>query len=202
MKVKVIYLPGIGDHRPWFQDKLIWLWRLFGLEANFHAVGWANDEAWSSKLEKIISQIDEYAEDGRTVALVGVSAGGSAALNAYVARRHKISAVVFIAGKVKGTVNINPSYFKDNPAFKDSLFSSDAAFSKLTTDDKRRMLYIYTNHDRTVRPEYNRLPGVAEKRILAFSHISAFYLTIIFHPVAISRFIRSRSKLDKGITGS
>jgi predicted peptidase len=193
--INVIYLPGIGDHRPWLQDKIIKLWRLFGIRAEFQAVGWASDEAFEDKLQKIIKRIDDLSADGQRLALVGVSAGASAALNAYMARPEKIEAVIFIAGKLFGT-DIQIHYFSENPAFEASLFMSDAAVQRLTDADRHKMLYVYTSRDRTVWPSVNHIFGVRQKKVFAFSHISAIYLTILFHGRLIARFIKQRSKIS------
>jgi pimeloyl-ACP methyl ester carboxylesterase len=192
--VKAIYLPGLGDHRKWFQDKLIWVWRFFGVKAIFHPIGWASGEAFEPKLNRIIQQIDELTTNGDKIALVGVSAGGGAALNAYMARPDKISAVVFIVGKVYGVDNVNQRYFKHNPAFKDSLNMSDELYRQLNDEDRAKMFYIYSNHDRTVLPKYNLMRGVKAKKIFALGHITAFYFAITFHAYSICRFIKAQSK--------
>ncbi len=194
--IKVIYLPGLGDHRRWFQDKLIKLWRLFGLNAEYQSVGWADDEPFEDKLKRIVDKIDELASDGHKVALVGVSAGASAAHNAYSLRRDKISAVVFICGKVKGTDNINPNYFKQNPAFRDSIFASDRALQTATEADKSKMLYLYCVRDKTVGPQYNRIKGIGDRKIFGLGHISGIFITLILHGRMIAKFIKNRSKIS------
>lgn len=191
--IKVLYLPGIGDHRPWFQDKLIKLWQFFGLKAEFLTVGWADDEPFKIKLERIVEKVDELAKNGDKIALVGISAGAGAALNAYMQRKDRISSLVFICGKLYGTTNIHPRYFQANPAFKGSVYMSDDITKKLTPADKNKMLYIYTRFDQTVIPSVNRLAGLKEKKVLAFGHISGIYFTILFHGRLIAKFIKSRS---------
>lgn len=192
MSIRVIYIPGIGDHRPWLQDKIIKIWLLLGLQADFHTVGWARDEDFQLKLNRLVTKIDELTRNGDKVAIVGVSAGAGAALNAYMVRKDKISAMIYICGKVHGTENINPRYFLDNPAFKQSNQTSDEAYRRLTEADKKKMLYLYSRSDKTVGYQLNRMSGVAEKAIPAIGHIPAIYTAILLFFPVIARFIRSR----------
>lgn len=191
--MKVIYIPGIGDHRPYGQDKIIRLWRIIGLKAYYCPVGWGSGTIFKPKVERILKKIDELTKNGDKVALVGVSAGAGAALNVYVARKAQVSALVFIAGKIYGTANINPRYFQRNPAFRESIMMSDASLKNLTDADKAKMLYIYSPLDRTVIPTENRLKGVLEKTVPAFGHISAIYIAILFYGRTIAKFIKSKT---------
>lgn len=188
-KHHVIYIPGIGDQRPWGQDRFIRLWLLFGIKVYYHQIGWATNEPLQTKLKKITDQINYLTSQGFLVSLVGVSAGASAALNAYVDNQDKIYKIVFICGKVHYPKPINPRYFAENPAFEESLALSNKNSQNLSEQDKSKMLYFYGIFDTTVPPSTNRLNGVKSKAVLSIGHIAAIYIAIIFYSRSICRFI-------------
>lgn len=49
----------------------------------------------------LLKMIDQYVEDGDKVSLVGCSAGGSAALNAFFERRNTVHRVINVCGRLR-----------------------------------------------------------------------------------------------------
>lgn len=190
MKHHVIYIPGLGDHRALGQDKIIKLWRLFGLRVHYCPVSWADGQKFTPKLEKLTHKVKSLTSQGFSVSLVGVSAGASAALNLYMHNKDKIHKVVFIAGKIKDPTNVNPRYFSRNPAFKDSLYLSDTNYKKLTAQDKQKMIYMHGLVDGTTPPKNNQVPDIRSKTILAVGHIDAIFKAITFYAPFIARYIK------------
>ncbi|MBI2588883.1 hypothetical protein HYW35_01585 [Candidatus Saccharibacteria bacterium] len=190
----VIYLPGIGDHRPWGQDKIIKLWRIFGVRAQFHIIGWADGEAFEPKLERIGALVDKLAAGGNQVSLVGVSAGASAALNTYMIRKDKIAGVVYVCGKIRNLRGVNLSYYIKNPAFKQSLIMSDANVAKLQSADKHKMLDIRAQFDNIVFSRPTIVPGIRIKKMPIFGHIPGILMAITLYSPVISYFLKKRAK--------
>lgn len=189
---QVIYLPGLGDQRPWGQQFITKFWRLAGLKVHYLPIGWAGGEAWPAKLERIIKQIDELG-DADGVSLVGVSAGASAALNAYAARSAKIGRVVFICGKLTHPETVNPSYYRENPAFEQSLAAVQSVIAQLIPADKAKMLSLAPLYDGTVPVADTKIAGVAHRRLLVVGHIPAIFLAIGFYWPLIGRIIARRA---------
>lgn len=190
----IIYLPGISDHRPWGQDKIIKFWRIFGVRAQFHTIGWADGEDFGPKLERIGNLINKLTTGGSKVSLVGISAGASAALNAYTNNKDKISGVVYICGKIMNPQEVEPSYYRKNPAFKQSLIMSDANVAKLEDNDKQRMLNIRAKIDNLVYAQDNAIPGVRTRVMPVYLHIPGIYTAITLYSPIITHFLKKKTE--------
>lgn len=187
----VIYLPGLGDHRRWGQPATLKSWERFGVQAHYHQIGWADGEAFDSKLKRVVKEIDKLNDQGLEVSLVGTSAGASIALNAYSLRSEKVHKLVFICGKIRHPENVNPRYFKKNPALKESLYLSEANFQKLSDSDKHKMLYLHALSDHIVPPRFNKPAGIKSRAVLAFGHILGIFTAVTFYSLIIAKFIKS-----------
>lgn len=190
MSQQVIYLTGLGDHS-W--DKLVKIWRVFGLKVHYFPIGWSNSEPFSLKLQHICSLIDKLTKDGGKVAIIGVSAGASAAVNAYMERRSQVSAVMFICGKLRGFQAVNRRYFDHNPAFEDSLRASENHVKGLKAEDKTKMLCLKSAHDGLVPANDSVIEGANIKTIPAVGHLPSIFAAIVFGGPTIARFISSRN---------
>ena len=190
MKHHVVYVPGLGDQRPYGQSFLLHLWRPFGLTPHYHALGWADGEPFTPKLERLIAKIDSLKSAGNKVSLVGVSAGASAVLTAYSQRLDDVTGVVCISGKIQNPGKINERYFIKNPAFKDSVFGLSKVLESLSPAELGRIMSIHPIHDQTVPISDTIIKGVVENRIFAFGHIQSIFYCLLFEGPAIARFLK------------
>jgi pimeloyl-ACP methyl ester carboxylesterase len=190
----VIYLPGIGDHRPRGQDAIIKKWKLYGLNAHYFFINWIDKEPFAPKLKRMVELVDDLAAKGHTVSLVGISAGASAAVNVYCERPDKISGVVFICGKLTGSRKINPNYYRNNPAFYDSLEQAQKSLEKLSADDKKKMLSLHAIFDEVVYTRYTKVPGIASRTVPSFLHIPTIFLAITIYKNLTINFLKWRAK--------
>ncbi|HZP55362.1 MAG TPA: alpha/beta hydrolase [Candidatus Saccharimonadales bacterium] len=191
MSHQVIYVPGLGDNRKYWQPQILWLWRLFGLKVHFLAMGWADEEKFSSKLERLLDKIDELKNDKNTLSLVGVSAGASAVINAYAARSKDVNKVILICGKVNNPQAVNPMYYQKNPAFKESLFAVGDSLKKISKNERHRIMSIHPLKDFLVPVEDTKIDGAIEKTVPTTGHILSIFYAIIFGVRSIARFINS-----------
>ncbi len=152
--------------------------------------GWADGETFAPKLKRLTEQINYLTSQGSRVSLVGISAGASAAVNTYAANKDKIHKLVFICGKVRSPQNVNRRYFEKNPAFKDSIYLSEANWQKLNAPDKKKMLYLHALVDGIVPPCFNKLEGVQTKTVLAFGHVVGIAVALTFYSASICRFLK------------
>ncbi len=164
---------------------------LWGVKVHYSPVYWDNNESLEQKLNRLLKQVDELSQSGKTLSLVGVSAGASMAMDIYALRKNKIHKAVFICGKLLYPETIGERYFQKHPAFRKSVFTADSNIKNLASADKARMLSLYALADNTVPVRASKLPGVQSKRILALGHIPAIYAAIIFYSPPIAKFIKS-----------
>lgn len=193
-KYHIIYLPGIGDHKPYYQPQILKFWKIFGVMPHYHPVIWRGDEMFDLKLKRVIKLIDELYSTGNSVALVGVSAGATAAFNAYMQRPEKVSKVIYICGKLRRPETVGQYYHRTNPAFIESLKLVQPQIRKLTLNDSSKMLSLRPFYDQTVSIADMVLPGVKNLRMLSRYHVPSILIGIILYAPVICRFVKSRSK--------
>lgn len=164
-KLRVIYIPGVGDTNPASQQWLVKTWQLWGVEYELLQMNWADETSWNFKFNRILDRIDELIAGGNHVALVGASAGGAAALSAYEAKKDQLAGVVLICGKLKKPSSIGPRYSNSNPALIDAVTASDEALKRLNPHDRDKIMtrraiideVITTAEDSIVEGAHNRV---------------------------------------------
>lgn len=141
-----IFIPGLGDE----VNKMTWatnFWRRFGLDPIVHSVGWHNGEReFQPKLQILVDMIDKFANDGDKVSLVGCSAGGSAAFNAFFERRNVVYRVINVCGRLRtGSQNGFRSFdarTASSPPFAESVKLFESHEALLTEQDKQKVMTV------------------------------------------------------------
>ena len=191
-RLHIIFIPGLGDHKAYGQDKAVRLWRLYGVRPQYHAVGWATG-SWDEKERKLLTEIDQYLAKGDRVGLVGFSAGASAAFNVFMARSDKLAGAVLISGKIRGSGNLSAGR-RANNAFVESLDQAAQSVTGLSAGQKTRLLTIYPKHDPVVSYADASLPGVVMRRSPATSHQLSVAYSLTVGAFTIIRFLRRAGK--------
>ncbi|HVX48424.1 MAG TPA: hypothetical protein VHA05_03655 [Candidatus Saccharimonadales bacterium] len=191
MKLHVIYIPGIGDDRTGLQEKIIKTWRCWGVEAELWSMDWADTRTWDSKFEAFLGRVDSLAAGGQKVALVGASAGASAAINAYAARQNRISGVVCIAGKINHPETIGKRYRRKNRSFIESAEQCAASLKSLSPNKRDKIMSRYGAYDELVPKRDSRIPGAHNRTVLSAGHGVTIALQIIFGAPFFIRFLKS-----------
>ncbi|HCM51631.1 TPA: hypothetical protein DIS56_00640 [Candidatus Saccharibacteria bacterium] len=172
---------------------LLRLWQPLGLKVLFLPIKWGDGEPFEPKLKMAVKFIDKLTKNGDKVAIVGVSAGASAALNLYMAESRKVSVVVFICGKIQGFKTTNPRYFIRNPAFKESLRLSEKLIEELQDTDKAKLLCLKAVHDGLVLSHDSTIDGTKIKTVPAIGHLLGIIYSLTAGAPFIARYIRSRT---------
>lgn len=193
-KLHVIYLPGVGDSDPVFQRRAVKTWKWWGVEAELLQVDWASEEPWSSKFKKITDRIDELTSAGKSVALVGASAGGSALISAYAARKNDIVGAVIICGKLKNATDIGSKYRNANPALVDAVTASDKASSSLNPTDRAKILTRRAFFDEVVTTHDDSIIEGARNRISpTLGHAITIAIQLVLGAPSIVRFLKKQN---------
>lgn len=178
----VIYIPGLGDYMNRGEQQLLLVMKLLGVKPHFYRMNWASGK-FDPKLKSLIKEIDAYAADGSAVSLLGFSAGASAALNAYAARKNVVANVVCVSGKIQRAEIIGAQIAKDNPAFIRSMALLAPNLAVLSDDDKARIMSIHPLSDGTVAVQDTIIPGAREQSIPVRGHaVAIIYSLTIFAP--------------------
>jgi hypothetical protein len=186
----VIYVPGLGDHRTYGQPIILKWWRLFGVKAHYHAIGWQSDEPFDMKLSRLVGLVDSLYEKYGSVSMVGVSAGASAVLNAF-AERKNISSIVCICGKINNPQAVGKIVYDKNPPFKTSLALLQKNLTRLSNPERSRIMSIHPLDDKTVPPKDTLIKGALEITIPTKGHIFSIYYSLMFKTLTFCKFLRN-----------
>jgi pimeloyl-ACP methyl ester carboxylesterase len=186
----LIYITGLGDSRPAKQRRAINLWHWWGVEAELFQMNWADGTDWPAKFDRLLARIDQLAASGKDVGLVAVSAGASAAMNAFAARKDVLVGVVCIAGKINRPETIGRRYADQNPAFVTSAKNCQQALASLDQADRRRILSRYALIDETVTRADSRVPGAHNRLVPSIGHFITIAMQITLGAPSFIRFLK------------
>jgi pimeloyl-ACP methyl ester carboxylesterase len=184
----VIYIPGHGDYAA--QRRIVSRWRLWGVKPELYPINWGDKQPWSIKRDALLARIDELARAGSAVALVGVSAGASAAINLYAARPDKTAGVVCIVGWINYPEDLHLAHMKKNPAFVESAKQSPVSLASLSAEQRRHILSRCAIYDRIVNKRHSRVDGARNQIVPSVGHSFTIATQIIFGAPSFLRFLK------------
>lgn len=190
----IIFIPGLGDTSRMMgrsEADLFMLWRVYGVKTHYFPISWEDEEAFESKLDRLVKVIDDYAKPGNLVSLVGASAGAGAAINAYSRRKEVIHKVVCVCGKLQNPQTVSQLRFKQSPAFKDSLELLSASYEKLNEKDLAKILSLRPLTDMVVPLRDTIIPGAKNEIMFSFGHAVSIIYALSIGSFRIVRYIKS-----------
>lgn len=190
-KHKVIIVSGLGDNI----GKIRFAtnhWKKFGLEPIAYSVGWHDGEKeFKPKLKRLIKLINDLSRKGNTISLVGLSAGGSAVLNAFIEQKDKVHRVVNVCGRLRtGTQKGFRSFAvrtSSSPAFARSIRLCEARENNLTKADRLKVMTVRAIFDELVPKDTAILKGAYNTKIPTLEHIFSIgmALTLFSKPIIL-----------------
>jgi len=194
-RLHVIYVPGVGDSNPDLQRKVVRLWKWWGVDPELFQINWAENVQWEVKLGSLLSRIDELKSEGKAVSLVGASAGGSAVISAYAARKADITGVVTLCAKLKNPGDIGPKYRNANPPLVDSVAGSDKSLKLLDSHDRAKILTRRAFYDEVVTTKSDSVIEGARNQISpTLFHALTIGLQLLFGAPGFLRFLKRQNR--------
>jgi hypothetical protein len=189
----ILYIPGLGDRDLSGRRSLLSLWHYRNVRIEVCPMDWTVDEPWQQKLNRLLQRITELHDEGNLVALIGESAGATAVIQALAQRTDELRAVILLCGKSQFPERVAPARYHLNPAFKDALILSAAAVSKLTTEQKAKMLNLHPLIDMVVPVSETKISGVKDSYMPSVGHAFSIFFANIFWNWRIVRFVKKLS---------
>ena len=206
-EVGYLYINGLGDGRTTLRDRVVaWWWKRAGLEIRHAHVDWYNNIGLEQKLDTITQQVDEMLTMFGGVALVGSSAGGSLAINAFDRSKDKNVCAINAHGRLK-VGNYSDSHRmslhhrahldgnKPSQSFYDSVTMAETvAIPSLDDQEKSRVMILTQFTDLVVPIETMHIEGVKTHRSMAFGHSGGFMAHLFADRDLIAQFTESQLK--------
>ncbi len=167
----VIYVPGLGDKRLRGQQFLVSTWRWWAVEPIIFQMKWADKEDFAPKFARLLHLIDDLHRQGKDISIVGTSAGATAAIHAFAARKDVIRGIVVICGKINRPEAIGKSYRRKNPAFGQSADKIQRSLDELSFETDRPRIYSrYAIFDELVPKQDSIVVGAKNHMVVGVGH--------------------------------
>jgi pimeloyl-ACP methyl ester carboxylesterase len=189
----VIYVPGLGDKNLGGRRWLLELWRFRNTSVEICSMDWSVNQPWQTKLDKLLNRIDQLHASGRSVSLVGESAGASATVAAFARRPDTINGVVLLCGKSQYPERVAARRYEQNPALREALIESHRSVRELTEIQKRKILNLHPIYDPVVPVKETKIPGVRNAAMLTIGHATSIVFANTLWSWRIVRFLKKAS---------
>jgi pimeloyl-ACP methyl ester carboxylesterase len=183
MRDAVVFIPGLGDHARTVR-LLTFHWKLYGLTPVVHAIGWDN-ELFKERFDRLRTRIRGLLHAGNRVSVVGVSAGASAALNAFISMP-EIHRAVALCGCVRYPAGRVRAW--ESAAFRDSITLLAENDRKLTERGRANIMALSAAFgDERVANDLSVLPGAKNISLPCGGHAITIGLALtLFSPLLVS----------------
>jgi hypothetical protein len=202
-EVGFLYINGLGDGATTAKDHIVhWWWKQKGLSIEHAHINWYDGKSFEDKLQVVSQKVDEMLSDFGCVAIIGSSAGGSMALNAFSHLKTRNVCAVIAHGRLRAGNydNRNSMHHRahlDTPrpsqSFYDSVIHAEQeVIPSLSDDEKKGLLVLSQLTDLVVPLECMGIEGVEEHRSIAFGHSGGFVAHLLADRDIISTFAQSQ----------
>ncbi len=194
-----IVVPGLGDsknainlYRYIFRN---WEKR-FDIKVVVFEAHWQDkQETFEDKLKRLVTLIDSiYHENNSNIFLVGTSAGGSLAVNAFYQKKDYISKLINVHGRLRKGIDVRPSLewaAKNSKAFYDSVINCEKNLNTLTVEDKRKILTMSAIYDEIVPRQTSVIDGATNIVLFSVEHVLTGILSFTIFSKKIVTFLKS-----------
>jgi pimeloyl-ACP methyl ester carboxylesterase len=181
-KPVLVIIPGIGD-RSRAYELFAWVWRRRGYEVHVIPFGWSHFYAdINTKTQDFLHALDKATEK-RKAYIIGVSAGGTAAVHAY-AKNQSIQRVVAVCTPFAEFEKI------ENRLLADSILTARRDLEGFSDDEKAHILTVCGLYDQTVPTWMSKYVGLPKKRIWFVIHAPIIFVALTFASGSLSRFLK------------
>jgi pimeloyl-ACP methyl ester carboxylesterase len=179
-QIAVIYVPGLGDKRLTSRQRGIDLWRYSKVTVELCPMKWYISEPWSNKYVRLVRLIELRRAEGKSVTLIGESAGASAVMTVMAARPELVDGAILLCGKFMHPDRVAKSLYRNNPAFHDAISNSADGTPKLSSDARKKILNLHPLLDPVVPVKETRVAGITDAYMPMIGHAASivFALTL------------------------
>jgi esterase/lipase len=196
---KVIIIPGLGDYVG-ITRQMVAGWKKKGLLPIIYRANWFNQENLETKLNNLKVFVDKESANNNKVSVIGCSAGGSLALNLFLARGDLINKVISVCGRLKkGDYKGFRSFetrSKNSKAFEESVISLEEEIDNLTHDQLERIMTINPLFgDELVPSDTAIIYGAKNTTIPTIGHTISIHMALSVFSNTLTSFIKDKDDI-------
>ncbi|HSX07356.1 MAG TPA: hypothetical protein VLG11_00505 [Candidatus Saccharimonadales bacterium] len=185
MRKRLIIITGVGDYDRLFRF-FAHIWELYGFETHIGAFVWEDAAStFEPKMARLLSDIDAT-KPGGSLYIIGVSAGGTAAIHALAARPEAVTKVVTLCSPLKTMPDLR------NPLLQESIAALPASFAALSDAARHKILSVYAAKDDIVKPSLSQVPGLRTYRLFTSGHGFTIFAGMTIFSFPIRKFFRGQ----------
>lgn len=185
----VIIIPGIPAFASFLKILTAWFY-LVGLTPVILDIHWTDtSESFIEKIKALLKHIDASSKHGK-VSLLGLSAGGSAVVNAFCQRKNSIHKVVTICSRLAKENGVVSSNMKKYPAFGQAIELTEKNKLHLSLDDKRKIMTIRGIFDERMPSSLAYIDGAQQSTTFMVFHALIISFTLSFSSYPLISFLK------------
>lgn len=179
----LVIIPGIGDDLPVYR-LFAKRWERFGYDVHIISFGWNNRRiSYRQKMETFLDALDVLGK--KNMYVIGVSAGGSAAINTFALRPH-IRKIITLCAPLDTMPDLQ------NPPLAESIEQARQLLLHFRPDQKRHILSALALHDPVVHSSLSQPAGIRTLRIPMITHPASIFFALIFYARKLHGFLRRK----------
>jgi len=181
-KPTLVIVPGLGDELKIYKT-FARRWQRLGYDVHVIPFGWADRNArLGPKLDDFLARLD--ALQTNELYLIGVSAGGTAVVNAMARRPDYVKKVATVCAPLDTMFNLR------NPLLAESIEQARQLLTHYNDEQKVRILSVFALHDPVVSTSLSRPPGVKTMRVPMIAHPPAIFVALMLYARRINAFFK------------
>ncbi|MCL4384071.1 hypothetical protein M1116_01300 [Patescibacteria group bacterium] len=187
-KRRVLMITGLNNPT-WQMWPIVKWWQMSGFRVQVFDPKWKNGRPFGIKFRRLLKLIDQVEED--KLSLVGISAGGSAALNAYGVRRDKINRVVTICSQLRRSRIFENRTLKQSRAFRQSVTRLEKREDKWEEEDLKNIMTVRSMlGDELVPLDTAAMRGAKNMMVPTGEHVFSIFGALTLFSAPIRQFMR------------
>lgn len=147
-------------------------------------MGWKDDEKFGTRLANLLKNIDKEIQVGRKVNLIGISAGGSMALNVFAERQNTVNKVINVCGRLRSGIQVRPSLERASReiiSFRDSVLKFEQSKLRIDKNKRVKIITIKGLYDEIVPVSTVILESTSNRRLICIGHSLTIFIALTFY---------------------
>lgn len=190
----LLIIPGFADDVKYTKFQTRNWEKKYNIKPHVVAFVWNGDsDKFPGRLKKMEEYVDDFIKENNNVSVLGISAGGSAAINLFSKRKDKIKRAVAVCGRLHDP-NLRDMWYlkaKNLGVFEESVKLCEKNINQFSKDDNKKILTIRPFYDDIVPVRTMTIEGANNKRVFAIQHMISIYLSMTWYSRTIADFLKT-----------